>query len=78
MSAFEWDARLTRTSNKAGTVQVAIPAVVARELVSAGYNMCRCSITPEGILLKPYRGESGRFKQRIELPEWKDVDEEEK
>lgn len=70
----EWDVKLTRASKRYGTLQVCVPAPVGRQLLELGLNRARVSLTEEGILLVPYRGNEKTRGATVDLPAWADGD----
>jgi hypothetical protein len=69
-----WDTALSRRSQNPGgrqwLVQMVFPADLSRSLLKAGYNRARLTVTEEGILLLPYRGEGQQRLAQADLPEW--------
>lgn len=63
----EWDVGL-RVANRSGTMEVTIPKPVARSLVERGYTRARITVTEEGILVAPYKGEPAVHK--ADIPDW--------
>ena len=76
MSEQVWDVGLSRLQIKNGkpsTMQVVIPAAIARGLFAAGYNRTKIRITDEGLLLTPYHSDEirdSRHVSAVTLPDW--------
>lgn len=68
MPVQKWDVSLSRISKDSGTIQVALPAIVARALLEKGYNRAEVTVTEDGILIMPYKSEGPKKDSSIDLP----------
>ena len=72
-----WDMSLVRTGKREyPLMSVHIPVPITRKLLDAGYNRARITLTPDGILVRPYKGTHSNPKHTITvtLPDWSDDD----
>lgn len=70
----EWIVSISRVSKTSDTLQLSIPAAIGRSLTDKGMWRAKITITPEGILVRPYVADPvGRGSPKVravELPDW--------